>query len=260
MSARVRSGILALCLSVTWATPAFAQTPPAFAAVSIKPFVWKPGVHGPNTVLRADPDGIHAWNRSLRDLIQYAYGLEPYQVAGGAPWTQQERYNLDATTIAPAAGAQLRLMMRSVLKDRFGLRLVKHIQPTSVLAVVVAPGGLKLPRPLAADEVAELKGPVPPNTFPYAFDSPHELATWLDRIQVSRILGGTVVDETGLSGRYDFVAPLPSTPITTQGIRGERIDWTALPSAIKVFGLELKRETIPLTVYTIANAHSPTPN
>src|SRR5271166_5295039 len=60
---------------------------------------------------------------SLKDLIQFAYGLHPNLITGTSGWMDGERYDIIAK---PEAGKvpspdELRAMLRTLLADRFKL-------------------------------------------------------------------------------------------------------------------------------------------
>jgi len=244
------SCVLGFCLWAGASSTATAQAPPAFAAVSIKRFQRTPGMRFPQNALQTDPAGIHAFAHNLRYLIDYAYGIEAYQLAGGDPSIVNPLYNLDASTSAPATDAQLRLMLRGALKDRFGLQLGKTTRLTPVVAVVVGPGGFK-PLPPAS--------PPPPGTMAMQFTS---LPDMIGRLSppVSHALGRMLVDATGLTGTYSIRIYLPFTMGTSGGRNVMQLDAHDIPPILKRLGLVLKPETISLTTYTIQNAHAPTPN
>ena len=60
---------------------------------------------------------------SLQILIQYAYGVQPFQVVDGAGWMQSGRYEIDAKADGNANRNQMFLMLQSLLEDRFQLKI-----------------------------------------------------------------------------------------------------------------------------------------
>ena len=114
---------------------------------------------------------------SLQMLIQYAYGVQPFQVVGGPGWMQSERYEIDAKADGNASRDQMFLMLQSLLEDRFQLKIHRETRDLPVYALVAAKGGLKLPPPKeggcvdsAADAPAEWAGGrmAPPGQVPSA--------------------------------------------------------------------------------------------
>src|SRR5688500_11456973 len=72
------------------------------------------------------PGGIYSSpNRPLLRLIQFAYDLRESQIIGGPDWIREDRFDVTARTTPDAPIDQVRLMVQSLLEDRFKLR-VRH--------------------------------------------------------------------------------------------------------------------------------------
>jgi uncharacterized protein (TIGR03435 family) len=57
-------------------------------------------------------------------LITYAYGdFVPFQIIGGGDWIRSQQFQVTATTSVATSRETKRLMVRSLLEDRFALRL-----------------------------------------------------------------------------------------------------------------------------------------
>jgi uncharacterized protein (TIGR03435 family) len=265
---RLRLSVLVIAMS--WVSSLTAVSPPqtpaprapvSFAAVSIRkqerPTIRK---------VQSDPAGLHM-SGVLRQFIVYAYNIHDYQLAGGGEairsrsWTQFEHFSLDASTDGPATDVQLRQMLQGILKTRFGLRLRVDSKPTELLALTVAPGGIKF-KPMGDGTPPPFSQA--PNTRTLGFRTITELLSSLD----TRVMVGglgmpkkLIVDRTGLTGEYYIRLSLPADTIAgPDGRQGFRIHWSELPAALDAVGLELKPETIPFETYTIEDAHEPTPN
>jgi beta-lactamase regulating signal transducer with metallopeptidase domain len=121
----------------------FAQTAarPQFDVASIKPSFSERVMN-----VRALPGRLTA-DASLQALIQYAYGVQPFQVVGGPSWLISERYQIDATADATASRDRMFLMLQSLLEDRFQLKTHRDMKELPVFALVVNKGGFKLQRP-----------------------------------------------------------------------------------------------------------------
>ena len=126
-----------------------AQSPPAplpaFEVVSIKA---NPVLEGTLHKMYSRKPAIYATgNRfaekqtTLQDLVMEAYGMWGYQISGLPDWAQApngEHYAVDATVPgdqAPAAD-QLRLMVQSLLADRFHLRVHREMKELPVYCVL----------------------------------------------------------------------------------------------------------------------------
>src|SRR4051794_33050749 len=117
---------------------AFAQTESKlqFDVASIKPAA--PGQRG--TFIRANPGGrTSITNMALKDLITWAYRIQPYQISGGPSWIETARYDIEAKPEAAATKAgDLQLMMQALLADRFQLVIRRESKELPVYALVLA--------------------------------------------------------------------------------------------------------------------------
>lgn len=100
---------------------------------------------------------------SLRDLICYAYDIQPHQLTG-PDWLASERFDVLATIPEGASQDQVPAMMQSLLADRFGLRFHREDKEHPVYALIVAKGGPKMkesppdaPAPAAAPAAGDTK-------------------------------------------------------------------------------------------------------
>jgi uncharacterized protein (TIGR03435 family) len=79
-------------------------------------------------------------NVSLRSCVRWAYGLRDYPLTAPA-WTAAERYDIVAKA---APFNQLRLMLQTLLAERFQLALHRENRELSVFALTVAKNGTRL--------------------------------------------------------------------------------------------------------------------
>ncbi len=95
---------------------------------------------GPGT---ADPTRWACDNCPLSMLLTQAYNLKRFQITGPA-WLDNERFDISARVAAGATKEDLRLMQRSLLEERFGLKARLESKEMQVFDLVVAkPGKLK---------------------------------------------------------------------------------------------------------------------
>jgi uncharacterized protein (TIGR03435 family) len=224
------------------------------------------------------PGGVYvAVNVPLRLLIADAYiGNQPGasdRVVGGPAWVQTARYDITAKAARdfrptpPGPPAEMLLMVRALLEDRFKLKV--HREPRALPAyelVVARPGAAGLRKSdvdcdalFAAGQVTRPEagirprcgvsnGPVGPTgetgLIAGGF-SMSQFAQFLQRV------GRPVIDKTGLTGRYDFdlaFAPMaPSTPDTPPDPSRPTI-FIALEDQL---GLKLQSTNGPLDVIVI---------
>ena len=81
---------------------------------------------------------------TMVDLIHTAYGMDPERVYGGPSWL--EFYRFDILAIAPPGSTpeSRKLMLQSLLADRFKLVFRRDMHPLPAYALSLAKGGAKL--------------------------------------------------------------------------------------------------------------------
>ena len=212
--------------------PTAAVLSPAFDAASLKPAgtAFIPGVGlkgGPGT---DDPGRISYGKVYLPELVTTAWSVEEYQVAGPAWLTPgpDQLYALTATMPPDTTKDQFHLMLQNLLIERFHMRVHHETRTLSGYELVVAPSGPKLKETTQDPDAppGRITG-VAPDGFPLmspgrgvmavmAKDGVHfkaqacTIEAFLGRLQgfisqtVEPGFRGSVVDKTGLTGRYDF--------------------------------------------------------
>jgi bla regulator protein BlaR1 len=201
-------------------------------------------------------DQVHLrWKAKL--LIEIAYGLRigsENRVVGGPAWLDNDadryevRAKIDDASLAamktmPAAerDRQISLMEQALLAHRFKLKMHFETRQMPVYALVVAKGGPKLAA-AKADETPLLTG---------TGDGANNVLTGrgltmeqLVRSPLLRPEGRMVVDQTGLTGKYDFTLK-SSTGVDATG--GPSL-FTAMEEQL---GLKLVSEKAPMEVIVV---------
>ena len=207
------------------------QPLPSFEVASIKPS------HSADNRMRigVSPGKFTVENVSLEDLIMFAYDAKSQaQISGGPSWIKSEAFNIDAKEDDAQAAElqklppeqsqkQIRLMVQSLLLDRFKLRVSHQMKELPVYALVVAKNGPKLTpsksEPLpdegkGIDAQPRMRRGIMMNQRGevQATDAPMSLLA--DLLSRQRETGGRVViDKTGLAGNYDWSLHLtPESP------------------------------------------------
>lgn len=185
--------------------------PLEFEIASVKPA--DPTIRTSNVLLGAG-ESLTIVNVPLRKIIMYAYDIRDFQLADGPGWISDERYDIvaksamvDSITLDPRdeTDAQrrdrvgrVRERLRSLLSERFGLRVHVEQRENTVLRLRIGKGGSKL-APVKTDNaqgrVSTVDGRIQGYGAPVSM-----LVT-----QLSIATGLIVEDETGLRERYDFV-------------------------------------------------------
>jgi uncharacterized protein (TIGR03435 family) len=245
----------ALASGLGYAQPA---ATPAFEVATIKPTDLALGVKW----IRMPPNGeLTTRGTSLKDLIQFAYGLHPNLIGGTSGWMESERYDVIGK---PEPGKtpredELKAMLRTLLADRFKLTCHRAPKDTSVYVLVSAKSGLKMKerRPVdGASASLSFQGA----RLPGRNVSISMLADALQAVVLDR----PVVDGTGLKGNYDF--DLVWTPGPDEfGGRGSAVPSDA--SAPDIFtaiqeqlGLRLDSRKTPVESLIVDHAEKPSDN
>ena len=122
------------------------QRSPSFEVASIRPVTdGDSGEGGSRSQIETASDGLTMRNIDLSEMIQWAYGLQHYQLSGPSSLSGVH-YDLRAKSGERVSDGTLRLMLQDLLATRFKLRLHREQRKTSVYELVVAKGGPRLPK------------------------------------------------------------------------------------------------------------------
>jgi len=262
-------------------TPAEAR--PQFAVASIKPYVGDEIMH-----VRPLPGRLTA-EATLQILMQYAYGVQAFQVAGGPNWLTTARYEVDARADGSSSPDQLFLMLQSLLEDRFHLKTHREMKELPVFTLVSNRGGLKLPAPKESacvesipDAALEWTGgrmPVP-GELPAAKSRCGSAIVAISRLVppearltggkiamsefarvLSMVLGRRVIDNTGVVGLFDVqldFVPDETTPAMPPPPPGTPISGVTITTALQQqLGLRLESSRGPVEVIVVDAAEPP---
>jgi uncharacterized protein (TIGR03435 family) len=250
-------------LAGPWALAQPGAKPLEFEIASVKPA--DPAVRTSN-VLLGPGDSLTITNVPLRKIITYAYDIRDFQLANGPGWIGDERYDIVAKPAmedradleaAPETDNQrrerverVRERLRSLLSDRFGLRVHFEQREHAVLDLLVAKGGSKLAQ--AVDKTGNQPGRV--STMErriQGYSAPISLLV----TQLSIATGLIVQDETGLPGRYDFILEWAPDEKDERDIRP-----SIFTAVVEQLGLRLERAKAPVKAAVIDHVERPSAN
>jgi uncharacterized protein (TIGR03435 family) len=188
-------------------------TVPGFDIISIKENKSGSGMMR----VMSKPDGYSATNVSLKMLLQMAYGIREDLITGAPNWGDSTRYDIEAKvagadvdTLKKLSSEQRRAMLKPVLEERFKLKVHTETKQLPVYELVVAKGGSKLKQATPGDTYANgIKGPDGTGHAGMMRVSRGELTGQALPItslvsMLGQQLQRTVIDKTGLTGKYDF--------------------------------------------------------
>lgn len=214
-------------------------------------------------------------NVPVRNLITLAYGLQDFQLLNAPGWTSTEGYDVVAKAPAdeiPSPPAtresvderkrrfdRVRERLRSLLADRFGLAVHYETRDHSVYFLTVAKNGPTLKPVLTADgPPRKEEGRGHSRGFAVPIDM---LVTTL-----SNATRTTVIDKTGLTGRYDYTLDwtpdfqgVPANPGTeaAQALGSGPAIYTAVREQL---GLQLESGKAPVDVLVVDHVDRPSAN
>jgi uncharacterized protein (TIGR03435 family) len=181
---------------------------PEFEAVSIKPN--KSG-NGPEAFHPSRGGRLSVTNKTLRDLIKWAYGVRDFQISGEPGWVDSERYDVaakaDGNPRFDFLQPTFETMFQSVLVDRFKLTLHHQTKELPVFLLVVAKNGPKI-HPVDEGDCPEVPTPENPcrSLRPTKFGrlTGQKAPISALALMIAVTTNGTVLDKTGLKGSYSY--------------------------------------------------------
>lgn len=209
---------------------------PSFEVASIKPS--RPGsLDHRDNFARGRYIGI---NVTTKTLILRAFGISDYQLYGAPDWANSDGYDIEAKVEDSLASSmqkltasqrtdQIRLIFQAMLVDRFKLKVGHETRELPIFGLMVAKNGPKfMPTrlPVAGSVGAAStgqQGDRGTNVTSHGLDFT-AVATGVALTQLAAILarepeigGRVVVDQTGLTGDYDFTLRWTRENLTGSG-------------------------------------------
>ncbi len=190
--------------------PMDANANPSFEVATIKPS--KPDQ--PGKAITVQGRNLVTINTTLGDLITFSYGLNLKQVVGAPAWIETDKYDVTAQPEGEGMpnDRQLKGMMQKLLADRFKFTFHHDKKELSVYVLSLAKNGPKL-----------TKSEGDPNGLPGLFFRGRlgalavrdaTIGDFTTMILQGVVLDRPVLDQTGITGKYDFT--LDWTPDDSQ--------------------------------------------
>ena len=245
--------------------------PPSFDVISVKPNKTSIGSHG-LIITEFTADGFRGTNVPVHTLLLQAYGLHEGESFGEPAWANSEVFDIEAKVAGPDVAAfskldsdQLQAMLRQILAERFGLVAHRETRELPVYALSVAKGGPKLKESVIDPSVsanARRGGGV---RMSMGMIAAHECTIPYFLSMLSRQLGRSIIDRTGLAGNYDFTLRWsPDNGATTSSNDSAGTQADALPSIFSAvqeqLGLKLESTKAPASVLVIDHLEKPSEN
>jgi uncharacterized protein (TIGR03435 family) len=198
---------------------------------------------------------------AMVDLISLAYGIEPDNILGGPDWLALTRFDITAKARSSTSPADLHLMLQSLLVERFKLIVHQEVRPVPAFALQLDKDEPKIKKPEGSGD-AECRFQRQPDTSSYAVYACRNMTMAIFAQQLRAMAGDyladPVVDQTGLSGTWDFDLKWNSrSRVLASGT--ERI--TIFNAIGQQLGLRLAAAKIPANVLVVDSVREkPTDN
>ena len=216
------------------------------------------------------PMRFRAEAATLTDLILFAYHIPSKEQVQQAPhWASTERFDVDAKiddaqatatkSLAPSQQMeQYRLMLQSLLKERFALRVHEQAEEMPVYALEPARDGPRLAATATPLKLPNLSGWSSGRVVAHGV----KIGLLCEGLSGREDVGGRiVVDETGLKGSYDFTLNWTQTWRESPGSLSPDAAGVPLFTALREqLGLKLVAKRAPVDVLLLDHAEHPSPN
>ena len=279
---------------VLCAAAAFGQSPPRveFEVASVKPTTQQL-TNQVRVGVTIDGAQVHCQYLSVKDLLVFAYNVKFHQIVG-PDWIASARFDISAKLPSESKRGEVREMMKSLLEDRFQLKVHHDRREFPVYALVVGKGQLRMKEvPVdSAEDLAKTPVDVKASGGPggtsvdfghgssFTFGNNKFEARKLTMVQLAdnltRFMDKPVVDMTGLTAAYDFTLDFTPADYRAMLIRSALAAGVTLPpealraldasgdsllASIQALGLKLESRKAPIDVIVVdSGTKTPTEN
>ena len=236
---------LALCLAQSQAQPQL-----QFDLASIKPStIVARSDSNPESIDIAPGGRLTMRNIRLSACIKWAFDVQDSQVSGPT-WIESERYDIVAQGTGSITANNLKVMLRSLLADRFKLTVHHAKKEASVYWLVVAKNGPKFSESKEDGKSDIRRTPVGVTA------EKTSMAEFADLL--SGQLGTPVADMTGLKGRFDLAFDL--RPYVANQTAPQSISSLIVEAMEEQLGLKLQSVKTVVDTLIIDHIEKPSAN
>lgn len=162
-----------------------------------------------------NPGRFTAMDVSLKMLIQFAYGVKEFQISGGSAWIGNDHWEIEVKCDGTVTDSHRKLMVQTLLADRFQLKFHRENREISVYALAVGKNGPKLGPPKQEEKKRIFMQPAPQGLKLVGIRTTMQSLVGF----LGMLLDRTVLDKTGLAGEYDFEAAWMPDETQAMGMR-----------------------------------------
>jgi uncharacterized protein (TIGR03435 family) len=260
MRAFVSIGLLALLSGAAFGQSA--DTPPNFeiADVHVRPHSSNPFMTG--GILRGSRYEVR--KATMVDLVSLAYGVDGDKVLSGPSWLETDRFDVIAKAPPSTSPEAAKLMLQTLLADRFKLVIHMDSKPLPAFALTVGKRKLALKPADSSGNGCQppAQPPAPqPGGFPIQIAECHNLT--MDTLaqllpqMANAYLTNPVKNMTGLEGSWDFEIRWTARGLLQQA----GADGVTIFDAMDRLGLKLEPQKLPFPVIVVDSVNQkPTDN
>jgi uncharacterized protein (TIGR03435 family) len=209
-------------------------------------------------------------NNALRNVIDNAYDIQAFQLSGGPDWINTDRYDIEAKAAGNPSWPEMKPMLRSLLEDRFKLKVHRETKELPIYVLGVAKGGLKLHLLTNENCIPPDRGNPTPPPANYCGNNLSRGNGWTaNNIGMSEaaglltaVLRRQVIDKTGITGTFDV--HLEWAPENLERPTDNAANDGTLPSIFTALqeelGLKLDSSKGPVEVLVIDHIERPDAN
>ena len=203
-------------------------------------------------------------NATMLDLISTAYGKERELVLGGPSWLEFDRFDIAAKAPKGAAQKDVGAMLKSLLTERFELKVHEDTKPMPAVVLTAGKGKPKLRDADPSGQGNCTPGdPRPPQPGVAFMQEMHcRNVTMEGFANFLRGYGGPyfdqpVVNKTGIDGTFDIDLKFTPRPLLSQA----GADAINIYKAVEELGLKLETQSVPRPVLFVDSVRQkPVPN
>ena len=247
MQSRARAAVVLVAFVAAVSTGAAQSPEKSFEAVSIKRNRTAAVASDTNTT----PGRLSLVNVTMLSVVLRAFGVMGPQVVGAPDWLRNERYDILAVTGDGAALTDVsrRAYLQRLLAERCRFTFHREMREIRVYSLVPARDGPKVAAHAGPGEYAMRVQPADDGRL--RLRSTRGNMPRLAEILTGQV-GELVIDQTGLSGEYDFT--LEWAPVLNESAGGASL-FTALAEQL---GLKLDSGKRPMDAIVIDRIERPT--
>ncbi len=205
-------------------------------------------------------DRYMIYAHSMQSLVSIAYSIPENEVIGGPPWLERDRYDIEAKIPTGTGYADLSLMLKALLEERFHLTAHNGTFPQPARLLYQEKGGSKLKASDGKGDSGCKQEPFTPGGPPkFTYDCHNQTIDDLAKL-LEDIAGWQdkrpVIDNTGLKGGFDFkLSWTPDGARAMAAITGTGSDSVSLADALSSeLGLKIENGTAPWPGLLVDNA------